>query len=127
MNTLCPQCGAPVNAGATKCDYCGAVIAQQAPAAPAAGVAQPVIQVVAAPVHARANWPVKSKIVAAVLAFFLGGLGIHKFYLNQSGWGVLYLLFCWTGIPAFWSLIDGLILLLSSDENFMIKYRCRIG
>ncbi|MGM9508565.1 TM2 domain-containing protein [Larkinella sp. GY13] len=36
----------------------------------------------------------KSKSTAALLAFFLGGLGIHKFYLRQTGWGVAYLLFC---------------------------------
>lgn len=36
---------------------------------------------------------VNSKIagMAYVLWFFLGQLGIHKFYLNQTGMGVLYL------------------------------------
>ncbi len=43
----------------------------------------------------------KSKSTAALLAFFLGGLGIHRFYLGQNGVGILYLLFCWTFIPAF--------------------------
>ncbi len=31
-----------------------------------------------------------------LLAFFLGGLGAHRFYLDDSAKGVLYLLFCWT-------------------------------
>ena len=35
--------------------------------------------------------PVKSTGVAYLLWFFLGGLGIHKFYLNQTALGVLYL------------------------------------
>lgn len=30
----------------------------------------------------------KSRILAAVLAIFLGGLGIHKFYMGKIGWGL---------------------------------------
>jgi TM2 domain-containing membrane protein YozV len=29
----------------------------------------------------------------------LGGFGAHRFYLGQKGWGIAYLLFCWTLIP----------------------------
>ena len=47
----------------------------------------------------------KSRILAAVLAIFLGGLGIHKFYMGKIGWGVVYLLFCWTGVPAIVALV----------------------
>lgn len=42
----------------------------------------------------------KSVGAAILLALFLGGIGAHKFYLGQSGLGVLYLLFCWTFIPS---------------------------
>lgn len=42
----------------------------------------------------------KNRITAALLALFLGGFGVHKFYLGQSGVGIIYLLFCWTFIPA---------------------------
>ena len=35
----------------------------------------------------------KDKNVAAILAFFLGGLGVHRFYLNQIGLGFVYLIF----------------------------------
>lgn len=58
----------------------------------------------------------KSKTTAAILAIFLGGIGVHRFYLNQSGLGILYLLFCWTFIPLVVSLID-FIWLLTMDEN----------
>ena len=34
----------------------------------------------------------KSKIVALLLDFFLGGLGIHRFYVGKIGTGILYLL-----------------------------------
>ena len=42
----------------------------------------------------------KSVGAAVLLAVFLGGVGAHKFYLGQSGLGVLYLVFCWTFIPS---------------------------
>lgn len=38
--------------------------------------------------------------IAGVLAFFFGGFGIHKFYLNQPGKGLLYFFFAWTLIPS---------------------------
>ena len=64
----------------------------------------------------------KSRIVAALLAFFLGGLGIHKFYLGQTGWGVVYLLFCWTLIPGIAAFIEFIMLLVMSDDTFNAKY-----
>ena len=64
----------------------------------------------------------KSKVIAAVLAFFLGGLGIHKFYLGQIGMGIIYLLFCWTFIPTIIAFIEFVILLLMSDAEFNRKY-----
>ena len=33
----------------------------------------------------------KDKTTAAILAFFLGGFGVHKFYLGESGLGIIYL------------------------------------
>ena len=64
----------------------------------------------------------KNRIVAAGLAFFLGGFGIHKFYLGQIGWGIVYLIFCWTFIPAFVAFIEFIIYLCTSDEDFARKY-----
>lgn len=64
----------------------------------------------------------KSKTTAILLAFFLGGLGIHRFYLGQNGRGLLYLLFSWTGIPFIISIIDAIMLLIMSEESFTKKY-----
>lgn len=64
----------------------------------------------------------KSKTTATVLCLFLGGFGIHRFYLGQTGLGILYLIFCWTFVPAFIALIDLIILLLMSEETFNQKY-----
>ena len=129
MNNLCPQCGAPVNANAAKCEYCGAAIAQAAPQQPV--YQQPTYQqtvYVQQPINAeRANWPVKSKIVAGILAILLGGIGVHKFYLGNAAAGILYLLFCWTGVPAIIALIEGISILCQSNDAFETKFRVRNG
>ena len=50
-----------------------------------------------------------SKLTYVLLAFFLGGLGAHKFYSGKTLMGVLYLVFCWTYIPALIALVEGII------------------
>jgi TM2 domain-containing membrane protein YozV len=67
----------------------------------------------------------KSRIATAVIAFFLGGLGIHRFYLGGAGnviLGIFYILFCWTGIPSLLAFIECIYFLVISDENFYTKY-----
>lgn len=64
----------------------------------------------------------KSKTTAAILALFLGGIGVHRFYLNQTGLGLMYLLFCWTLIPLFVSLIDFIWLLTMNENRFNLKF-----
>ena len=57
-----------------------------------------------------------------LLAFFLGGLGVHRFYLNRPGSGLLYLIFCWTFIPALFALVEVFRLAFMSDRDFQWKY-----
>lgn len=76
--------------------------------------------------HQNNNKAMKNKIVAALLALFLGGIGVHKFYLGQSGAGIIYLLFCWTGIPTIIALFEVLVLLLMSDQNFDAKFNRKL-
>jgi TM2 domain-containing membrane protein YozV len=64
----------------------------------------------------------RDKSTAALLAFFLGGLGIHKFYLGNVGLGVVYLLFCWTLIPALIGLIETIILANKSKQQFDLEF-----
>jgi len=64
----------------------------------------------------------KSKTIAAILAFFLGGLGIHRFYLGQTGKGFLYLLFSWTFVPALIALFDFIGFIFMSTQKFNRKY-----
>ena len=57
----------------------------------------------------------KEKIIAALLAFFLGEWGIHKFYLNDQAAGKKYLIWCVVGIllsPVLIGLIPLLVLVV---------------
>ena len=65
---------------------------------------------------------VKDKTVAVVLAFFVGGFGVHKFYLGNNLAGVLYLLFSWTLIPSLIAFFDFLGLLFMSEQAFNVQF-----
>lgn len=106
----CPQCGANVDAGAYACKYCGAPLQQAQPAQQPVQppVQQPVQQpyaapqqpyVVQQPVMVPAGYPQKSKMAAGLLGIFLGGLGVHNFYLGYTGKAVAQLLIS-LGSPA---------------------------
>ena len=125
MDQYCPQCGAPVKAGAIKCEYCDAAI-NNGDANTSANT-QPQQTVYVNVNQPNQVWPIKSKVAAGILALFLGGIGIHKFYLGKTGQGILMLLFCWTYIPSIIGFIEGIIILCSNDENFQNKYHVRIG
>ena len=64
----------------------------------------------------------KSKIVTAVLAWFLGWVGGHRFYLGQTGKGILSLIFFWTFIPAIIAVFDTIIFLVMDEHKFNLKY-----
>jgi len=68
----------------------------------------------------------KDKTTAALLALLLGGLGAHKFYLDESGTGVLYLLFCWTFIPAFIAFFEFINFLVMDEQAFNRKYNNKL-
>jgi TM2 domain-containing membrane protein YozV len=102
------------------CSDCGEVINVKAEICPKCGVRQ-----TDAPVSINLTKEApngKSRIAAALFAFFLGGLGGHKFYLGQIGMGILYLVFFWTFIPALVALIEAIMLVTMSDEKFNLKY-----
>ncbi len=152
----CPQCGAPIAPNDTECRYCGEPFSaekhsysaskqqtsysqtednyqyndyhnyRQPPQNPYGTPQNPYVQ---SPYDIAQNnpaWPVKNKIAAGLLAIFLGAFGIHKFYLGQTGWGILYILFFWTGIPGFVGFIEGIIYLCSSDYNFQVMNHVRL-
>ncbi|WP_228439797.1 TM2 domain-containing protein [Chryseobacterium phocaeense] len=64
----------------------------------------------------------KEKNTAAILSLFLGGLGIHRFYLGQTLMGMFYLIFCWTLVPAFIAFIDFFVFVFMAQNKFDLKY-----
>ena len=57
----------------------------------------------------------KSKIVAGVLQLFLGSFGIGRFYIGSVGIGIAQLFTC--GGLGIWSVIDGVLLLMSNEAT----------
>lgn len=94
------------------CSSCGEIIKKEAEICPECGVRQ----------KSPAQDYDKDRVTAGVLAILLGGLGVHKFYLGETGMGVLYLCFFWTAIPALVGLIEGILYLTKTDEEFQQKY-----
>lgn len=121
--TCCPYCGGEIPIGAQKCRHCGEwLVHPMQPAAPA----QPVyVQNGQQQITTS-----KSKVTAALLAFFFGGFGVHEFYLGKNGAGVAFLIiFCLT----FWMVWPAVIIaiictlqaigyLCMSDQAFAEKY-----
>ena len=78
----------------------------------------------------------KSKVVAGLLAIFLGGFGIHKFYLGYTTPGLILLgafVLGWAlscvgigiltlSIQSILVLVEGIIYLTKSDDEFVATY-----
>lgn len=83
----------------------------------------------------QVSYGAKSKIVAGLLAIFLGSFGIHKFYLGYSKEGLTMLLVTIFGsiitlglaavVMEIISLVEGVIYLTRSDEQFYETYEVR--
>jgi TM2 domain-containing membrane protein YozV len=68
----------------------------------------------------------RNKFLAALLAFLLGPLGIHRFYLGRAGSGIAMLLLSCTVIGLIvsvpWALIDMIRYLVMSEGDFEDRY-----
>lgn len=122
QETRCPQCGGNKSTDTTngnkKCLYCGTEFT------PAMGYSNPY----QSSDPFRAGVSGKSRGIAALLAIFLGALGIQYFYIGKSSAGVICL--CITiftcGIAAsvlsVLALIQGIMMLIMSEAEFEQKY-----
>lgn len=95
------------------CRGCGAAIHEAAASCPKCGAPQRVT---------GSMGPAKSRTTAVLLAFLLGGLGAHRFYLGNIFVGLFYLFFCWTFIPSIFALFEGIYFLTLSDDEFSRKH-----
>lgn len=70
----------------------------------------------------------KSRGVAGLLAIFLGAYGVHYFYMGKATAGIIFLLVtvlsCFTlgVITGIFSLIQGIMMLTMTQEEFERKY-----
>ncbi len=101
--SVCVKCGAAKGTGAAFCSNCGSSTAPNAAVCLNCGAAL----TQAVPPEAQ-----KSKLAAGLFGIFLGGLGVHNFYLGYTGKAIaqIILSFCF-GIGAIWGLIEGILIL----------------
>ena len=66
----------------------------------------------------------EKKMVAGILGILLGGFGVHKFYLGYTKEGVIQLVITLVtcGFGAIVGLVEGIIYLIKTDEEFVATY-----
>ena len=89
---FCSHCGAEINDQAVVCVKCGCAVPPRA---------------VADPNKSSKDW-----VTTLLICFFLGGLGIHRFYVGKTGTGILQLLTL--GGCGIWTLIDLIIIAMGN-------------
>ena len=65
----------------------------------------------------------KSRLLAALLCWFFGALGIHRFYLGRHGSAVLQILLGWLTL-FIWNFVDFILIVCGSfrDSNgYLVK------
>ena len=85
----CPNCGAESGSEAVICTKCGLSLTAAAP---------------------------KSRLAAGLLGIFVGGFGVHRFYLGYVGTGLVQILVTLItfGIGSVWGIIEGILILAGS-------------
>jgi len=93
----CPSCGKEVVEDAVVCIGCGRTL-------PSIAIRQ-----------RPANVSPKSRLVATLLAWFLGPFGVHRFYIGKVGTGLL-MLFTLGGF-GIWAFIDFILIIAGSMRD----------
>lgn len=131
MANFCTKCGNKLELNDTVCPNCGALIKER-------GVKEEVVAEKVEDTKSEGNTysnsntntttnntynpQAKNKVVAGLLGIFLGGFGVHNFYLGYTGKAVAQLLItvlscCMLSfVSSIWGFIEG-ILILSGNIN----------
>ena len=104
---ICIKCGCAKGTGVSYCQNCGQPTVPDAVACTSCGAALTV-----------APGPnAKSKLAAGLLGIFLGGWGVHNFYLGYTGKGVAQILLSCVGVGQIWGLIEGILILCGKIDK----------
>ena len=133
----CRECGKKVNENAVACTSCGVNPKLSKNFCGACGVKTKDNQIVCLKCGvslggslAGSSSGEKSKIIACLLALFLGVIGVHKFYLGYNTQGIIMLLCGTVGwilflpplVMAVIALIEAIMYISKSDEEFQEIY-----
>ena len=133
----CRECGKKVNENAVACTSCGVNPKLSKNFCGACGVKTKDNQIVCLKCGvslggslAGSSSGEKSKIIACLLALFLGTIGVHKFYLGYNTQGIIMLLCGTVGwilflpplVMAIIALIEAIMYISKSDEEFQEIY-----
>lgn len=136
----CPFCESEITTTAKKCRHCGEWVsrnclscgtpirdqwAARGYCADCESVNRTRLSVLPAqdtPTPPLYHTPKKSRSISVGLALVLGGIGAHKFYLGKPGKGLLYMLFCWTGIPTLVGLYEAAKYIWMDEAEFHQRY-----
>ena len=120
---FCKNCGNQMDDNAAVCVKCGVAKGQGELFCPVCGEAtQPGAAVCMKCGTALHNIPLgkepKSRLTAGLLGIFLGGFGVHNFYLGYTGKAIAQILltFCF-GIGAIWGFIEGILILVGTIDK----------
>jgi TM2 domain-containing membrane protein YozV len=121
-NEYCGNCGAPLEVDARFCGECGATVEHQAAQnRTSSAQKEPPERRGAEKRSFLSGDNQKDKATVTLLGLFLGGFGIHKFYMGSWGWGVVYLLTCWLPFPYLAGLAETVRYILMTDDEFREK------
>lgn len=118
MTRYCTKCGATNDESAQYCSNC------QTPLAPVSGGYQPMQSVNPGQMTDWKALGGDKKIIAGICGILLGGFGVHKFILGYTTEGVIQIVitFVTCGVGSIVGLVEGIIYLTKSDEDFVRTY-----
>lgn len=133
--SFCPNCGNQIASNTKFCTSCGTKVAADSgeyvsPQPVRQQPIQPLMPPQQQPYDVQAPASQKSKIIALLLALFLGEWGAHKFYLGDTTKGVIMLVIGFIGLFTFfpllitglWSLVDFIRICTMSEAELNSKY-----
>lgn len=115
---FCQNCGRKQPVDGSYCVECGARLVVPVGTGPATNV---VAHTAPSPQTPGEAVSPKSRLVTLLLAFFLGPLGIHRFYLGKTGSGIVMLVLTLTFVglivSGIWAFIDVIIIAVGSARD----------